>query len=242
MGGDRPKLERDLTGRSVNRAATERDAAAAPGPDGIRRRLGVAVPDANVLGRHAERIGSDLRKRSFVALAVVLHPGFDQHSAVGHHIDPRRFVAGFDRHPAAREVGGAVCGLLDKAGDAHPDTPFKRRAQALCLGQIGREQVACSLDRQGIGAFIVGEAERVLVRECADDVLEPKLDRVNTKLRGDVVHESLLGEDDGGPVDAAIGADRALVGGDSAERCLVRLQNHRDRASPWPPCPDRCRR
>src|SRR5579859_7184033 len=73
--------------RPAHRAAGKHDGARREGAKTIRADRGVAVAHRNLAGIDAELVGGDLRQRSLVTLAVVLHADEQQNAAIRQHAD-----------------------------------------------------------------------------------------------------------------------------------------------------------
>ena len=86
MRGEPPRLRDDGVGRVSQRAAAERGAAAAEGPDAGRNDVGIAVTDVDRLGLETQAIGHDLREHGLVPLAVCARAGGRGRAPVG--LDP----------------------------------------------------------------------------------------------------------------------------------------------------------
>ena len=79
----------------------------------------------------AEFLGGDLRQRRLQTLAVRLDADHQHDAAVGQDARGAALETGDDRGAARGEFGGAVRGLLGKAGKADADQPAVRLAPLL---------------------------------------------------------------------------------------------------------------
>ena len=115
---DPQRLGPHLAGRERDRVAAHDRGARGEGAHGVAEPAGVAGDDLDVLERHAQLVGGDLRERREVALALGGEPGRDLHLAGGLDHDVRALVR-------------ADAGALDVAGQADADLaaggPGRRR-------------------------------------------------------------------------------------------------------------------
>ena len=74
--------------------------------------------DGDVLERHAETVGYDLREGGLVALAVRVRAGEHRHGAGGMHADLARFEQAGARAQRARDGGGRNAAGFDVGGVA----------------------------------------------------------------------------------------------------------------------------
>ena len=93
-------LRRDVHGRPADRGR-----AAAVGPPSLRRIVGVAGDDLDILDRKAELVGDDLREGGFLTLAVRPGADVDAHNAGG--IDPDRCALSYS--PPPNPTAPATC-------------------------------------------------------------------------------------------------------------------------------------
>ena len=164
-GRDQPRLVAHLARDDRDRRAGHRRRAAAVGAEPVRRLVGVAVADLDVLGRDAELLGDDLRERRLVALALglraeadttALPDGCTRRSAPSFIDSPRMSMClrgpaptpsvKNDDADAHQLAAGALLGLL--------------AAQVVVAGDVHRD-----LHRLGVVAGVVGPAGGRLVRE-----------------------------------------------------------------------------
>ena len=106
-----------------HRAAGHDHAARGERAEAEGRALGVAVPHRDIGRVDAELLGGDLRQRRLEPLAVRLDADHQDEAAVRQDARGAALEAGDDRGAARGEFGGAVRGLLGKAGKADADQP-----------------------------------------------------------------------------------------------------------------------
>ena len=100
-----------------HRFAADAGAARGPGAAAIRRDIGVAGDDADLVHRHADRVGGDLRKDCFIALALLADA--DQHSdAAGRLEAGGRAVLCCNACTADAVESCTRIGQLDQCGEA----------------------------------------------------------------------------------------------------------------------------
>ena len=213
VGGDLLALGDDLVERFHDRRAADGDRARAVGAHAEQDLRGVAVHDVDVLDRHAETVGDDLREGGLVALAVRVRAGEHRDGAGGMHADLARFEQAGARAERARDGGGRdaagfdVGGVADAAQLAVLHRVFFPRRKTGDVGQLQRR-----LQRRIVVAGVVLQRDRRLIRELADEVAPAQLRRVDLQLARGGLDQAL---DDVGrlrPSRAAVGIDRRGVG------------------------------
>ena len=133
----------------TRRAAAERGAATAERADRLRHAVRVAMQHHDLVPRHAELIGDDLREHGLVALTVSARAG-----------NRRDLAAGFDAHDATLEPGAGA--RLDERRQSDADhLAFCPRA--IAFGDQGRPvgQLERTVERARVLARVVHGAERV---------------------------------------------------------------------------------
>ena len=119
--------------RARHRAPRHHHAARGEGAEPIGGALGVAVAHRDMRRVYAQFLVGDLRQRRLQPLAVRLDADHQDEAAIGQHPRGAALVARDDRGAARGEFGGAVRGLLGKAGKADADQPAVRLAAPLAL-------------------------------------------------------------------------------------------------------------
>src|SRR5437879_2295532 len=139
MRGNLARLLLQLLNRHQHSSTAYSRGATAKSADAILDDAGVAVDHSYIVNAHAKFIGGDLRKRSFLSLAVRRCAG-----------KYRDFAGGFDAHRRALPAAGGHCLRWAEGADfdvtRHPDTDqlsFGARfllifAQLLVTGKIER--------------------------------------------------------------------------------------------------------
>ena len=187
MGRDREDLLAHLERGLADGGAEHGPTPAAAGPEGVRRRRGVALVDGDVVGVDAEMLGDDLRGRGLQSLPVRARAQVDVDVAVERDADVRG-LRPVGPHPGLR---------LDVQADAQPEAA----ALVACAGLLGAELL---VPDQG-GGLLEGLFRRHLVdRQAArhgvwelvavDHVAPAQLERVQADLAGEDVEHALARE------------------------------------------------
>ena len=206
---DPQRLRAHLAGGERDRVAAHDRRPRGEGADGVAEPAGVAGHDLDVLERHAELVGGDLRERREVALPLGGQAGRDLHLAGRLDDDVRALV-----RPDA--------GALDVAGEADADlAAVGPRRLGVCQrpsSQPTRSLSFCS--DAGKSPGVVDQRPAVLERQVVvvghlvrgDEVAQPHLGAVEPEPVGDRVHRALHREDALRPAGAAVGRDDHGVG------------------------------
>ena len=193
VGGDPQRLGLHLPrGQRDGRPAHHRGARGERA-DGVRHPPGVAGGHLDVLERHAELVGDDLRERGPVALPLRGQAERDLDLAGGLDVDVRALV-------------GPDAGALDVAGQADPDRAALARAIS-CRNDSKSSQPHERLEllqpRRVVAGVVdqrpaVLEGQAVVVGELVglDEVHRPDLGAVLAEVRRDRVHRPLHRVDD----------------------------------------------
>ena len=205
----------DLVGGLDDGRAADGERSRAVGSERVVRSSGVAVQHGDVLERHAELVGDDLREGRLVALTVTVRAGDHRHRTGHVDADLTDFEqshpgAERDRHLGRREPAG-----LDVAGEADA---------ALLAGRFrsrppGAEPTVVDVpqglvEARLVVARVVGERHRRVVREVAglDEVPPPDLARVDAHLPRRRLHATLHHVGRFRPAGATVGVHRRGVG------------------------------
>jgi hypothetical protein len=191
-----------------------------------RRHLGVTVKDLDVLERHAEPVGDDLAERRLVALAVGARPGDDLDLAEGGHPDRGVLPAAGAIGERSQHPAGGQAAHLGEGRDA--DAQLDLVAAGATLGLLGAEGVIAEQllglgRRRLVVAGVIGQAgdrgEGELL--VLDPVALPDLQRVDTHLDRELVHQPLDRIGRLGAAGATVGVGPGLVGQDGLDLPVV---------------------
>ncbi len=178
----------------------------------------------HVVERDRELVGDHLGNGRLVALAVVVGGDVGGHLSRRVHAQLGRLVAEDDGHAALDELVGGVRGLLGVAADADADVaPLAQRLGLEPPQAVEVRDLHQPVERLEEAARVVDQPRDAGIGKLvgANEVAATNLEGVDPHGVGDGVHDPLDGEAGGGARDAAVRAQRALVGGDRVPLALV---------------------
>ena len=227
-GRQRSDLSLEPDGALMNRRSGDGRASTAERADRIGRLVRIAVEDADLLERDAERVGGKLGPRGLVTLAMRGRPGDDRDRPV-------------EFQPGCGAILGKSRSLLDIGRDADAlQSSFLSRGRLRATQPRVVRELDEPLEARMVIAAVVGAAGGVGVREVGrpNEIAEPDLNRVQVELYGEPVHHALDQESGFGTAGTSIrpgrgrvrihGEQRALGGGDAV---AARLQFRHDRGN-----------
>ena len=219
--GDLFDLGCDFDGGEMGRVAGIDGRARGERAHAQRDPAGVASDDRNVLERHAELIGDDLRERGFVALSVRRGASCQRDLAGRGNAHGRAFV-------------GAEAGAFDRVRYGHADVTALGECRLLARREPfpvdGFEGGALAL---GIIAAVVGDGPAVAEHDAdlvghllrLDEIAAADFGAVDAELLRDEVHHAFHREHGLGAARAAHGRARGLVGVHDSEIEIVGRQH-----------------
>ena len=214
--GHLPGLVDHLVAGVVERHAADGQGPGAVGVHALGRDARVAVQDADVLERHTEPVGGDLRPRGLVTLPVGGRAGDDLDLAGGQHPHGRdsQPPAPYDSEPSTRDgasphisvnVEMPMPSCTGRRGPAgRPARPAARRSSNSPHGLLGGRLVVARVVHQPGDRGVGNSSCWIQFRAAAPAGRSP--------VGGELVHHPLDGVGRLGSAGAAVGVGRGVVG------------------------------